>query len=78
MHLLRDMPWREYKAYHDFLVRCPWFMNPYFSRKKEGEDEPGTPGAEPPKFFEKPEDFPEPEPMSAEDLASSPFVKGAL
>ena len=66
MSMMRDMPWLEYKAYLDFLIRNPWFLNPYFSRTKKKKKKDKNP-----KAYRKPEDFPKPKPLTPDQLASN-------
>ena len=68
MSMVRDMPWLEYKAYLDFLIRNPWFLNPYFSYKKKKKKKK-------PKVYRKPEDFPLPTPLEPDQLADTSFVR---
>lgn len=65
MSMMRDMPWLEYKAYLDFLIRTPWFLNPYFSYTKKKKK------SKKPKVARKPEDFPAPKPMTPDQLAAN-------
>ena len=70
------MPYIEYYQYVKFITRNPYVFNlarPE-KKKKKGKKGKDTPGAPP--IRHTAEDFPDPKPLTKDQLAGSPFAKG--
>ena len=70
------MPYIEYYQYVKFIIRNPYVFNLARPEKKKKKDKEGNgkPGAPP--IRHRAEDFPDPKPLTKDQLAEVPFVKG--
>ena len=70
------MPYIEYYQYVKFIARNPYVFNLSRPEKKKKKDKEGGSTPEAPPIRHRAEDFPAPKPLTKEQLAGSPFVKG--